>query len=401
MICNFPHLCHSSFTEQGLQSIPLAGFPSLSWTISDSVSGSFAEGSSTGASFMALSAAVGEHRERLHFYELGSSPAHKIDYLYHLGNDALIQFGQVLMQNPVQAVFDQTIFKHRFRLQPVWNLLDNSKAYFPEVYLSLNPDHVDRAYLPLSDSTACASHVTAAQSIRASFYEFCERQSLLYHWFAGTIRGEFNWESRMAQLPYPRLWSLFAEMGELRVFDISLFEGIPVVLCLYRSFPPQPVQYLVATAASASLSVALQSAMEELWQGYCFMLNYMSHPERVQSQGDRYIRHFVQCNHPQTVETFAAWNQQRHALLDLDFSEDPKDHSFTQNIEKLRPWTDNLFAYSFQQLRGSSAVYYSKVFSTDFFPFMAVDKLPADIPVLSRHHIYRHRFSHIAPLPFP
>jgi hypothetical protein len=401
MVVKYPALSHYSFTERGLQSPPLRGFPALSWATSESVAGGFAEGSAIGTPESAYIAALGEHRERLHFYQLGSSAPHKTDYLYNLGDDALISFAEALFENSASNSDARQILDYRFRLLPVWNLFENTKAYFPEVYFSLNPRHPERNFLSLTDSTGCASHATAELSIKAAFYEFCERQSLLYHWFAGTLRGELNWFPQINELPYPRLWQVFSEMGELRVFDISLFEDIPAVLCLYRAQAPHPVQYLISTASAANLMGAMQSAIEELWQGYCFMLNYLRDPERVDKSGDRYIRHFVKCNHPQTVEAFAAWNQRGLPLIDLKFQQRADNESVINLFKKLQPWTDKLFLYTFQQVIGSSAVYYSKVFSTDFFPFMAVDRLPAEIPVLCRNHIHRHRFSQITPLPFP
>lgn len=381
--------------------MPLRGFPALSWAKSDAVQGGFSEGSAVGAPKDAYLASLGEHRERLHFYRLGESAPYKTDYLYHLGDDALTLFAEALIHRCNETHQSRHILEHRFRLLPVWNLVDNSRAYFPEVYFSLNPRHPERGFLPLSDSTGCASHSTITQSVNAALNEFCERQSLLYHWFAGTCRGEYHWPSDIDKLPHPQLWKLFGQMGDLRVFDISLFEGIPVVLCLYRSFSPHPVQFLISTASAVDWAGALQSAIEELWQGYCFMLGYIDSPERVEKSGDRYIRHFVRCNHPRTVEAFAAWQKRNHPIVDYDLSHRATGDSIHCRVEKLQDWSNKVFAYTFQQFTGASSVYYSKVFSTDFFPFMAMDSLPAEIPVLSRHHIYPHRFSLLTPLPFP
>lgn len=94
----------------------------------------------------------------------------------------------------------------------------------------LNEQNLEGLY---NDTCGLASHTTSFLSIQSAFFEFFERQSLLYSWFTN-LPGRRIKHSDLYKDPdlENQINMAFRHIEELNFFDISISEKVKVIICI-------------------------------------------------------------------------------------------------------------------------------------------------------------------------
>ena len=143
----------------------------------------------------------------------------------------------------------------------------------------------------VSDTSGLAIHIDRTLAIEAAILEFMERQSLISHWVMGTPSRRINHE---LILP-PRLLS-----GEVCVREISLFDGVYVVLAIFGSKTGE-VKYSVGACADRDLSSACYRALRECEQAHFLMEDNLERMLQGRQLFDNIQTCYVNSNSYETV----------------------------------------------------------------------------------------------------
>lgn len=146
-----------------------------------------------------------------------------------------------------------------------FNFLTNEQEYIPNKYVSLtfiddvffeNDEERNNFY---NDSTGVASHLNSNMAIKNSYFEFVERQSLVFSFLTKTpgtrvIYDEMHIEKN------DMLRSAYLYFDEVVFYDISLFDGIYVIIGIGLGSK----YYGVGLSADRDLNKAFTGALDEL-----------------------------------------------------------------------------------------------------------------------------------------
>lgn len=115
-----------------------------------------------------------------------------------------------------------------------------------------------------NDSCGISTHLNSDDVIKSAFYEFFERQTLVYRWLTKTSGKVINVNminDNKIKTMYKKLYNF---VDQLYLFDISLHHNIHVILAIGYS------DYYKAIGLSADISLknAITSSLEEFYQTF-------------------------------------------------------------------------------------------------------------------------------------
>ncbi|EGG95761.1 MULTISPECIES: YcaO-like family protein [Staphylococcus] len=119
-----------------------------------------------------------------------------------------------------------------------------------------------------NDSCGLASHITSELAIKNGFLEFVERQSLIEHCIF-KIAGKKIESHIINETSKKYIDFLKKFLDEILLFEISIFEEVPVVLSL--GFGKQ--QKAIGLSAAKDLDTAIENSLEEMLQTFSNVKN--------------------------------------------------------------------------------------------------------------------------------
>ena len=269
---------------------------------------------------------------------------------------------------------EQTCLGHSFSWVKVHNLFDQKPQYYFFNAISLTGTQKDRRFIHFSDSCACAAHPDRDKALESSLMEFIERQALLGSWLSKSTLYSINPEVLKTVTPYEELSGMLLENGELFVFSNGHhLPGHSVIMFYFAHSAKDMVQYSIGASSGLTLSAALTSSLEELYQCYSFLYNTESSSGLENKAGAGYHLSFQQCNRRDIRDTIPFFNQ--HDTFKLNNKDDvlnTRVFSLAEVSNELSHISEDIYYY--HHYEKSLDLHFTKIMSPDFFAHMAINK---------------------------
>lgn len=285
-----------------------------------------------------------------------------------------------LFQQTSESGLAESVEQHKFELVGAINVLNGTEVLYPSVCLNI-ARHTDDAYAPSRDTSGCSIHFDADQCFKRSLLEFVERQSLIACWALGTY-------SRKLILPNDAKISTLSKInnvctylqrcGELHIADISVFEGVYVVLAAFSSNEEaSAVKYAVGASAHFSPEEAVSKAVLELYQGFVLMAS-LTDKGKVNHDLwgglDGHMVKYAKANYSSTYSLFRPFSEiddasQSSPLYLEDYLMLPPHHALDV-LEVIREYTNFLIYYTDSFQLHNKIVVFGRITSPDFFHAM-------------------------------
>jgi hypothetical protein len=353
-------------------------------------------GGSTGFGLELTQKAFGEYYERNHFFT--SVPITSKKTLAETQPES----HQKKLRSLCNASASSAFTEHQFTFTDVYNLFDETPCDYFFNAISLHGIKADTTFLNVTDSCACASHITKERALYQSMIEFLERQSLIGSWVSKTYRYTINPQLLKELSPYDCLVEKLLENGDIYIFENgNHLPGYSVIMFYFSHCSTDAVQYSVGSKSASSLSAALTSAFEELYQCYTFLYSAVFKPTNLENKpGAGYHLAFTTYNTANTksiipfLENIRAFKINTAAdLLTLP------TYSFQDMLLGLQQLTPNVYFYHYYEK--SLQLHFTKIFSPDFFSHMSLNK------ALNLNNLYAQKLNitpdnaYLEKLPFP
>lgn len=380
------HATAFNLSSEGMLSVPRSVI----------LNGIVSYGGSTGFGLELTQKAFGEYYERNHFFT--SVPITSEKKLADIQPKAHQNKLRTLCNNNSSDVLEE----HRFALTKVYNLFDESPCDYFFNAISLHGIKSDATFLHVTDSCACASHITKEQALYQSMIEFLERQSLIGSWVSKTYRYTINPSILKELSPYACLVEKLLENGDIYIFENgNHLPGYNVIMFYFSHSSADAVQYSVGSKSAASLSAALTSAFEELYQCYTFLYSAVFKPTNLENKpGAGYHQAFTAYNTAQTKLIIPFLEQIKafkiNTIADIDAL---PTFSFAEMLQVLKQLTPNIYFYYYYEK--ALQLHFTKIFSPDFFSHMSLNK------ALNLNNLYPQKLNitqdnaYLEKLPFP
>lgn len=269
---------------------------------------------------------------------------------------------------------EQACLEHPFSWVKVHNLFDQKPQYYFFNAISLTGTQQDRRFIHFSDSCACAAHPVQEKALESSLMEFIERQALLGSWLSKSTLYSINPEVLRTVTPYQELADMLLDNGELFIFSNGHhLPGHTVIMFYFAHSPKDTVHYSIGSSAGLTLSAALTSSLEELYQCYSFLYNTESSSGLENKAGAGYHLSFQQCNRRDIRETIPFFNQ--HDTFRINSKDDvlnSRVFSLAEVRQKLGDISEDIYYYHHYE-QGLDR-HFTKIMSPDFFAHMAIHK---------------------------
>ena len=360
------------------------------------INGIVSYGGSTGFGLELTQKAFGEYYERNHFFN--AIPISAIQLLHQIEPKA--------HQQRLRTLCDETsaegLAQHPFAFTTVYNLFDNTPTDYFFNAISLHSRSSDTPFLYVTDSCACASHVSKEKALYQSMIEFLERQSLIGSWIARRYAYAINPLVLKDLSPYSCLVDKILENGELHIFDLGNdLPGYNIIMFYFAHSTKDAVQYSVGSKTSTSLAEALCSAFEELYQCYTFLYSAVFKPTNLEHKaGAGYHMAFSSYNTPNTrlIIPFLE-NPQPFKINTIEEVQAQPEFSLQQFLESLGSLTPNIYYYHYYE--EALRLHFTKILSPDFFAHMSLNK-PLNLNnVYAKHLNITQEKAYLEKLPFP
>jgi len=326
-------------------------------------------GGSTGSGLNITQKAFGEYYERNHFFT--SVPINSKMKLSEIQPDSYQKKLHSLCNDNYTAEF----IDHRFAFTTVYNLFDESPSNYFYNAISLHSIKYDTEFLNVTDSCACASHTTKELSLYQSLIEFLERQSLIGSWISRCYRYTINPLVLKELSPYTCLVDKILDNGELYIFENgNELPGYNVIMFYFAHSSKDAVQYSVGSKSAKSLSEALSSAFEELYQCYTFLYSSVFKPTNLEHKpGAGYHMAFTDYNHQNTKSIIPYLNKLKPFKINtIAEIQALPIFSFQDMLQSLKKLTPNIYFYHFYEK--ALELHFTKIVSPDFFAHMSLNK---------------------------
>jgi ribosomal protein S12 methylthiotransferase accessory factor YcaO len=353
-------------------------------------------GGSTGAGLELTQKAFGEYYERNHFFNAVPITSEQ------LLSDIKPHTHQARLASLIKDEAREKIDQHRFAFTTVKNLFDHSPYDYFYNAISLHSKTADTPFLYVSDSCACASHVSKEQALYQSMIEFLERQSLIGSWVSKRYRYTINPAVLKNLSPYSSLVDKILENGDLYIIEHgNHLPAYNIVMFYFSHCSKDAVQYTVGAKTACSLADALTGAFEELYQCYTYLYNAVFKPTNLEHKaGAGYHMAFTDYNHPKTRDIIPFLKaMQAFTINTLDDVLAQPIFNFEQLLESLKTLTPHIYYYHTSE--PALGLHFTKIISPDFFAHMSLNK------PLNMNNAYAKQL-HITPdnaylekLPFP
>ena len=353
-------------------------------------------GGSTGSGLHITQKAFGEYYERNHFFT--SVPITSQMKLSEIKPESHQKKLRTLCNNNYSDEFNE----HRFTFTNIYNLFDQSPYDYFYNAISLHSIKSDTAFLNVTDSCACASHITKELSLYQSMIEFLERQSLIGSWISKRYRYAVNPLVLKELSPYTCLVDKILDNGELYIFENgNELPGYNVIMFYFAHSSKDAVQYSVGSKSATSLSAALTSAFEELYQCYTFLYSAVFKPTNLEHKpGAGYHMAFIDYNHKKTKLIIPYLNKPEPFKINTiaDINVLPV-FSFQDMLQSLKALTPNIYFYHFYEK--ALGLNFTKIVSPDFFAHMSLNK-PLNLDNLYAKTLkITQKNAYLEKLPFP
>jgi hypothetical protein len=264
---------------------------------------------------------------------------------------------------------------HVFSFTTVHNLFDDSTQDYFFNAISLNGLKADSPYLSFSDSCGCASHPNKDKALYNSLMEFLERQALLGSWLSQSCQYAIHPSVLIEVTPYASLTEKLLANGELYIFANGChLPGYTVIMFYFSHTDKDKVQYSVGSSSGLSLTEALTSSLEELYQCYSFLYNAECSNGLDSKVGSGYHLSFQQCNH-RSIKEKIPFLQQSVPLKIQTLNDILSLRKFTYEeiLSELATLSTDIFYYHCYEK--ALNLHFTKIMSPDFFAHMSLNKL--------------------------
>ena len=380
------HATSFSLCSEGMLSVPRSVI----------LNGIISYGGSTGYSLNLTNKAFGEYYERNHFFTSVPITSEKI----------LAQIQPQTHQKKLALLCDEgnsePLATHRFALTTVYNIFDETPFDYFFNAISLHGIKADAAFLHVTDSCGCASHVSRELALYQSMMEFLERQSLIGSWLSKTYRYTINPLLLINLSPYGCLVEKLLENGDIYIFENgNHLPGYNVIMFYFSHNPKDAVQYSVGSKSAVSLADALIAALEELYQCYSFLYNAAFKPTNLEHKaGAGYHMVFAGYNNQETKLKIPFFNEHRAFRINtMDDINALPIMSYQDMLLGIKKITPNLYYY--HHYEKALQLHFTKIFSPDFFSHMSINK------PMNFNHLYAKKLNitkenaYTEMLPFP
>ncbi|NWB48442.1 YcaO-like family protein [Pseudomonas gingeri] len=266
-------------------------------------------GSGIGIGSSAINTAMGEYFERRHFY-MGVFPTSQNTLSSSLTNKEVKSFTQAFRQTSFKNLKNADLESHKYKLTNVSRLSDFTPCAIPTVCISLNAFSLgsDNEIYPSRDTCGCSFHWGAEESMFGALKENLERQFLSRFWLTRKCSAILEPTKILRSLKYHALTKLheaLCKSGELIAFDISdnKFPGKCLLIVYGQKETTRNVQYCAGLSYAETEAIALEKAINELWQTFRFMNLFSSANGEPQKLHDPYLRYFLSCNNHKIFKT--------------------------------------------------------------------------------------------------
>lgn len=358
--------------------------------------GAISYGGSSGYGITLIHKAFGEYWERNHFQtSVRITSKKRINQITPVAHrDKLLT-----LCHPTN---EEQLHQHLFSFTTVYNLFDERPFDYFYNSISLHTLKEDALYLGMTDSIACASHPSKKQALYHSLIEFLERQSLVGSWISKHYRYSVN-PSILGQItPYTTLFEALSTNGDLSIFEIgNRLPGYNIIIFYFAHCSEDIVQYAVGSKSGLSLSEAINSAFDELYQTYTMLYQTNSSSRQFENKaGASYHMSFPQFNTRETQHIIPYFNQRTgHDINSLDDLTSLPQITLSDALLSLKQISTDIFYY--HHYEKDLKLHFTKILSYDFFAHMSLKN------DLSLEGIYAKKLNitqenaYLAPLPFP
>ena len=161
------------------------------------------------------------------------------------------------------------------------------------------------------------------------------------------------------------------------------------------------VQYSVGSKSAGTISEAIESAFEELYQCYTFLYSAVFKPTNLESKaGAGYHMAFTQYNQQETKLKIPFF-EQLHPFKINSISELQAlpTFSYADMLLKLKQLTPHVFYY--HHYEKALDLHFTKIFSPDFFSHMSLNKTLNIGSLYAKKLNITRENAYLVPLPFP
>jgi hypothetical protein len=380
------HATAFNLSSEGMLSVPRSVI----------LNGIVSYGGSTGFGLDLTQKAFGEYYERNHFFTSVPITSEK----------KLAEIQPPTHQKKLRSLCHDTlshgVAEHRFTFTKVYNLFDTLPYDYFFNAISLHGIKSDANFLNVTDSCACASHTKKELALYQSLIEFLERQSLIGSWISKTYRYSINPSVLKELSPYTSLVDKLLENGDVYIFEIGNYlPGYNIIMFYFSHSSADAVQYSVGSKSAGSLSMALASAFEELYQCYTFLYGAVFKPTNLENKpGAGYHLAFTGYNTQKTKSIIPFLEQIRTFKINTiaDIKALPT-FNFQDMLSTLNELTPNIYFYYHHEK--ALQLHFTKLVSPDFFSHMSLNK------ALNLNNLYAQKLNitqdnaYLEKLPFP
>lgn len=360
------------------------------------IDGAISYGGSSGYGATLSAKAYGEYWERNHFQtSVYISSQKKISEITPLDHQKKL-LNLCHFSNSEQSV------EHSFSFTTVYNLFNNRPYDYFYNAISLHTLKRDAVFLNITDSIGCASHPIKVQALKNSLIEFLERQSLVGSWLSQTYRYSINPKILTQITPYSTLCETLMENGDLYIFEIgNLLPAYNIIIFYFAHSSDDVVQYAVGSKSGFSLTEAINSAFDELYQTFSMLYQTNSSSQQFENRaGSNYHASFPKFNTKKTKEIIPYFNNLRPNKINTvaELKAQPS-YSLEEVLLALQKISNDIFYYHYYDK--SLGLHFTKILSFDFFAHMSLTQhLNLEGNYAKKLNINQEN-ANFTPLPFP
>ncbi len=265
--------------------------------------------------------------------------------------------------------------EHSFELVKLQQMQNAEPCYCPKALIALgNRRETDIRYAPFVDSCGSACHITLEQARLGALLEFIERQGLVGAWLSKRYHHRIDPQA-VCYLPENHLLAeRFLDSGNLYLFDLANnLPGYAVIVFFISKSSLDRVQYSVGMSGGATPTQALQKAFNEMWHTYLYMYTAVGNDNLKDNVGDtvNYLLQLVNYNSVAAAREAIVFDLDGTDFIKADDFYALPDFTVPEMVAELATVSDSLFEYQGHDKK--TELFFSKIFSPDFFLHMGTD----------------------------
>lgn len=239
-----------------------------------------------------------------------------------------------------------------------------------------------------NDTCGLACHTSSYNCIQSAFFEFFERQCLLYNWFTGSSGKKINMAALMKDEKIKNLLEMaYFHVEEVHFFDISLSDDIKVVISLAFGAETKGV----GLCAGWNYKQAIMGSIKELFQ----YITVQHQRKEISDNEDLtdplyYSTHFLNQVNSETLRRDFHYLIAKSEPIDIEIGEDDltiTEQAFNSIIRGIVKELDlDLILCYIPELYTGINTKIAKILTTKGFHHMYAAKIvPTEVPFLQHH----------------